>query len=182
MSQPSHTERSARRHAGATATFAAFVATVWVANLVVEHFGVVDVGFGLQGPAAVYVVGVAFTLRDLLHRIAGPYVVMAAIVVGAALSLLIAPAFAVASGVAFLVSELVDLLVYTPLQRRSWLGAIALSNTVGLAVDSLLFLWLAFGSLAFFWGQCVGKSWMTLIAVLLLAAARYGRALLPRYA
>jgi hypothetical protein len=43
-------------------------------------------------------------------------------------------------------------------------------------------LTLAFGSLQFFWGQVVGKAWMTLAAVIVLAAVRYGRALLPRYA
>jgi hypothetical protein len=36
-----------------------------------------------------------------------------------------------------------------------------LSNTVGLLIDSWLFLTIAFGSLAFFWGQVVGKAWMT---------------------
>lgn len=155
--------------------FGLFVATVWFANLLIQHFGIVDVGFGLKAPAGVFMVGIAFTLRDLLHRAAGPYVVMAAIVLGAALSWVIAPAFALASGVAFLVSEAADLTVYTPLERKSWLGAIALSNTVGLAVDSFLFLTLAFGSLQFFWGQVVGKAWMTLAAVIVLAAVRYGQ-------
>jgi hypothetical protein len=42
------------------------------------------------------------------------------------LSFLIAPTFALASGVAFLVSEAADLTVYTPLERRSWLGAVVL--------------------------------------------------------
>jgi uncharacterized PurR-regulated membrane protein YhhQ (DUF165 family) len=163
------------------AAAAGFVATIWVANWLISHFGVVPVGFGLVAPAGVYAVGVAFTLRDIVHRTLGPFVVMAAIVVGAMLSWLIAPQFALASGVAFLVSELSDLCVYTPLSERSWLGAVTLSNTVGLAVDSALFLTLAFGSLAFFWGQVVGKAWMTLLAVLLLAAVRH-RGLLARHA
>jgi len=158
---------------------AGFVATVWIANWLISHFGVVQVGFGLLAPAGVFAVGVAFTLRDIVHRTLGPYVVMGAIVLGAALSWLIAPAFALASGVAFLVSELADLMVYSPLRDRSWLGAVVLSNTVGLAIDSALFLWLAFGSLAFFWGQVVGKAWMTLLAVVLLGVVRH-RAVLAR--
>ena len=149
-----------------------FIATVWVANWLIAHFGVVHVGFGLLAPAGVFAVGVAFTLRDLVHRTLGPYVVMGAIVIGAALSWFVAPQFALASGVAFLVSELADLTVYTPLAERSWLASVTLSNTVGLVVDSALFLWLAFGSLAFFWGQVVGKAWMTLLAVALLGASR----------
>ena len=36
---------------------------------------------------------------------------------------------------------------------------------MGTLVDSALFLWLAFGSLAFLSGQVVGKLWMTALAV-----------------
>jgi uncharacterized PurR-regulated membrane protein YhhQ (DUF165 family) len=163
--------------------FAAFVATVWVANWLVSRFGIVPVGFGLHAPAAVYAVGVAFTLRDALQRTLGRFAVAAAVVVGAALSYLVAPQFAVASGAAFLVSELADFAVYTPLADRSRAGAVALSNTVGLLIDSWLFLTLAFGSLAFFWGQVAGKAEMTVLAVALIVAWRWrGRALLARYA
>lgn len=161
------------------AAAAGFIATIWAANWLISHYGVVHVGFGLLAPAGVFAVGVAFTLRDITHRCLGPWVVMAAILIGAALSWIIAPAFALASGVAFLVSELADLVVYTPLRERSWLGAVVTSNTVGLMIDSALFLWLAFGSLQFFWGQVVGKAWMTLLAVVLIAGAR---AVLPRHA
>jgi uncharacterized PurR-regulated membrane protein YhhQ (DUF165 family) len=69
--------------------------------------------------------------------------------------------------------------VYTPLERRTWIGAIVLSNTVGLAADSVIFLLGAFGSLEFLPGQMVGKAWMTLLAVVLLAGGR--RALLARH-
>jgi uncharacterized PurR-regulated membrane protein YhhQ (DUF165 family) len=41
--------------------FGLFVATVWFANLLIQHFGIVDVGFGLQAPAGVFMVGIAFT-------------------------------------------------------------------------------------------------------------------------
>jgi uncharacterized PurR-regulated membrane protein YhhQ (DUF165 family) len=131
-----------------------------------------------MAPAGVFMVGVAFTLRDLLQRTLGVRWTVAAVVIGAALSAFVSPAFALASGVAFLVSELADLTVYTPLERRSWLGAVGLSNTVGLLVDSWLFLTLAFGSLEFFWGQVVGKAWMTLLAVVVLGLGR--RAVLAR--
>jgi uncharacterized PurR-regulated membrane protein YhhQ (DUF165 family) len=164
---------------GLTALFA-FVATIFVANWLVQEFGVVNVGFGLRAPAAVFVVGVAFTLRDIVQRTLGRGPVIGAILVGALLSLIVAPAFAFASAVAFLFSELCDLALYTPLERRSFLGAVAASNLVGLVADSIIFLWLAFGSLAFFWGQVVGKAEMTLLALPLLYAAR--RALLPRHA
>jgi queuosine precursor transporter len=156
-----------------------YIATIFVANWLIQHVGIIGVGFGLQAPAGVLAVGAAFTLRDIVQRTLGREAVVIAILIGAALSYLVAPNFAIASGVAFLVSELADFAVYTPLERRSWLGAVALSNTVGLLVDSWLFLTLAFGSLQFFWGQVVGKAYMTVLAILLLAA---GRALLARNA
>jgi len=154
----------------------AFVGTVVLANALIERYGAVPVGFGLMAPAGVYAAGLAFTLRDLTHTALGRSAVIAAILAGAALSWAIAPAFAVASGVAFLVSEAADLAVYEPIRRRSWLGAVALSNTAGLIVDSALFLWLAFGSLAYLPGQLVGKAWMTALAIGALAIARQARA------
>jgi len=39
------------------------------------------------------------------------------------------------------------------------------SSAVGLVVDSILFLWLAFGSLAFLEGQIIGKAWMVLLSI-----------------
>lgn len=146
-----------------------YVATIFAANWLIKHVGIVGVGFGLVAPAGVFAAGVALTLRDVVQVALGRLVVVAAILAGAALSFLVSPAFALASGVAFLFSEIVDLAVYTPLERRAWLGAVALSNTVGAVVDSVLFLWLAFGSLEFLPGQVVGKSWTTLVAVVLLA-------------
>lgn len=164
-----------RRTVGAAILFGLYVGTVVVANWLVDRYGVVPVGFGLLAPAAVYVVGVAFTLRDLLHETVGRWPVLSAILIGAALSYVVSPAFAVASGVAFLFSELADFAVYTPLRDRHWIGAVVASNVVGLIVDSVLFLWLAFGSLQFLPGQVVGKAWMTLAAVVLLGTVRARR-------
>jgi uncharacterized PurR-regulated membrane protein YhhQ (DUF165 family) len=172
---------SMTRRAGLVALIL-FIATVWVANWLVSHYGIVDVGFGLKAPAAVFSVGVAFTLRDFVHRSLGRWWVVAGIVIGAGLSFLIAPTFALASGVAFLVSEAADLTVYTPLSERTWLGAVLLSNTVGLLIDSWIFLTLAFGSLTFFAGQVVGKAWMTVLTIAVIAAVRGARALSTRHA
>lgn len=156
-----------------TATALAYIGTIVAANWAVATIGPVPVGFGLVAPAGVYVAGLAFTLRDLLHEMAGTLVVLAAIAAGAAVSWLAAsPALAVASAAAFGLSELADLAVYAPLRRRRWLFAVAASNTVGLLADSVLFLTLAFGNLAYLPGQIVGKAWMTVAAVALLAGWR----------
>jgi hypothetical protein len=42
---------------------------------------------------------------------------------------------------------------------------------VGLVVDSVLFLALAFGSLEFLAGQVVGKAWVTALSVAVVALA-----------
>lgn len=126
----------------------------------------IPVAPGLLAPSGVLMVGLALVLRDLVQRRLGLAPAVLAILVGAALSALLAPpALVLASAVAFLVSEAADLAVYTPLQRRGLLLAVAASSLVGLAVDSVLFLWLAFGSLDYLAGQVVGKLWMVLAAL-----------------
>jgi uncharacterized PurR-regulated membrane protein YhhQ (DUF165 family) len=142
-----------------------FIGTVWMANYAVQHWGVVGVGFGLVAPAGVYFAGLAFTLRDVVQRTLGRYAAALAILIGAGLSWVISDRLAAASAVAFLVSELLDLIVYTATERRSFTGAVLVSNAVGIVTDSLVFLWIAFGSLEFFKGQVVGKAWMTLAAL-----------------
>jgi len=90
----------------------------------------------------------AFTFRDLTQEWLGRKVVLVAIVVGALLSWLVTSNrdLAVASGVAFLFSELADFAVYQPLRERRWLLAVAASNLVGLVIDSVLFLQIAFAA------------------------------------
>lgn len=161
----------ARVHLG-WLTAALYIATVFAANYAITHIGLVPVGFGLLAPAGVYFAGLAFTLRDLTHETLGRRVVLVAILTGALLSALLSPALALASGTAFLLSELADFAVYAPLRKRTWLGAVALSNTVGLVVDSVLFLWIAFGSLEVLPGQVVGKFWMTVLAIVVLGTGR----------
>jgi queuosine precursor transporter len=155
---------------------AGYIATIFLANLSLQYLGwcapggpcVVPVWPGLVAPSGVLWAGLAFTLRDLVQEEHGRLWTVVAIVVGAGLSALVSPQFAAASGLAFLLSELADFAVYTPLRRRNWIAAVALSNSVGLVADSVLFLSLAFGSLDFLAGQIVGKLWMTLLAVILL--------------
>lgn len=151
---------------------ASYAGTIVAANWAIQTFGLVPVGFGLLAPAGVYFAGLAFTLRDLIHERTGRWAVLGCIGAGAAISSLISPTFALASGTAFLLSELADFAVYEPLRERRWLAAVLASNAVGLVVDSALFLWLAFGSLDFLAGQVVGKAWMTLLAILLLGEVR----------
>jgi hypothetical protein len=160
------------RRVTAAAVFAALIATVIAANWLVQHVGFVSVGFGLVAPAGVYAAGLAFVFRDVLHELAGRRWVALAVLAGAAVSWLISPALAAASAIAFLASEAADWAAYEPLRRWRWWGAVTGSNVVGLCVDSVVFLAIAFGSLQFFWGQAIGKAWMTLAALAVLIVVR----------
>jgi hypothetical protein len=129
----------------------------------------------------VYAVGLAFTLRDITHRELGRLAVVGCIIVGCLLAYLVEgnghvpgghTSIAVASACAFLGSELADLMVYERIARRTFLGAVAASNTVGAILDSALFLWLAFSGLSLIGGQVWGKLLMTAVALPLVAAGR----------
>ena len=133
----------------------------------------IPVAPGLMAPSGVLMVGLALVLRDMVQRRLGLGWAGAAVLAGAALSALLAPpALVVASAAAFLVSEAADLAVYTPLQRRGLVLAVALSGIVGLVLDSVVFLLLAFGSLEYVAGQVVGKLWMVLASLPLVAWLR----------
>lgn len=124
---------------------------------------------GLMAPSGVLMIGLALVLRDLVQRRLGLGWAAGAILAGAALSALLAPpALVIASALAFLLGEAADLAVYTPLQRRRLVLAVLASGAVGLVVDSLVFLWVAFGSLDYLAGQVVGKAWMVLLALPLI--------------
>lgn len=151
---------------------AAFLLTIPLANWALRTWGFVSIGFGLTAPAGVYFAGLAFGLRDIAHELTGRMYVIVAIVVGAALSWGIEPDFAVASGVAFLVSESADLAVYDPLRNRNWPAAVVLSNTVGSAVDSVLFLGLAFSSTASWVDLTIGKLYMVAPVIFLMREVR----------
>ncbi len=159
-----------------------FALTIPAANWLIGHVGatciangpcVVPVAPGLMAPSGVMMVGVALVLRDLVQRRLGAIMSALAILCGTALSAMLAPpSLVLASGVAFLLSEFADLAVYTPLSRRRLVVAVVASSVVGLVVDSIVFLWLAFGSLDFLLGQVVGKGWMVLLSIPFVAWLR----------
>jgi queuosine precursor transporter len=92
-----------------------------------------------MAPSGVLMIGLALVLRDIVQRRLGRAWSLGAIVAGALISALLAPAaLVVASTAAFFLSELADFLVYTPLQRRRLVLAVTASSLVGLIVDSLV--------------------------------------------
>lgn len=122
----------------------AYIASIVAANWLTATFGLVPVGFGLLVTAGTFAAGIALVARDGVQQTSGKRWVIGAILVGAALSYFTSsPALAIASGLAFLVSELVDLGVFTPLRDRSLATAVLLSSVVSAPVDTVLFLRIA---------------------------------------
>jgi queuosine precursor transporter len=96
-----------------------------------------------------------------------------AILAGAALSAIVAPPpLVLASTASFLLSELADMGVFTPLRERRLALAVLASGLVGAIVDSAVFRYLAFGQLTYLNGLIVGKLWASLAAFGLLTALR----------
>ena len=179
-SEPGRPLRSRRQTEG-FAYLGVFILSILAANWMIGNVGaaceanglcVIPLLPGVLAPSSVMVVGLSFVLRDLVQRRLGLRWAVGAIVFGAALSAVVAPpSLVIASAIAFLLSELADLLVYTPLQRRLLLAVFA-SSLVGLAVDSVLFLGLAFGELSFLAGMLLGKSLMVLLVLPFIAYLR----------
>lgn len=165
-------------------TIAATIATAYLASILAANYAIAHIGQahafgphtlpvwpGLDAPSGVYVVGVTLVLRDVVQRQLGKLPTFALILAGAGLTALFSPSLAFASAAAFLIAETVDFGVFSLTEKRGgFIPAVAASNAVSLVVDSIVFLWLAFGSLAFVEGQIVGKLWATLAGVAILAA------------
>jgi len=163
-------------------TIVAYFACIPAANWMIGNAGTVcvpngpcliPVAPGLMAPSGVLMVGFALVLRDLVQRSFGTLVGLVAVLIGTVASALIAPTeLVIASGVAFLLSELADFAVYTPLQRRGLVLAVVTSSAVGLVVDSFVFLSLAFHNLDFIAGQIVGKVWSVAASVMAMSIVR----------
>jgi queuosine precursor transporter len=151
--------------------FVAFLLCVPVANFLILHVGtkcvpdgpcLVPVGFGLMAPSGVLVVGLALVLRDLVYETSGWRGAFAAIGLGALASAFFAPAtLVVASVSAFLVSESLDSGAYAWARRYSIALAVLVSGVVGSVVDSVVFLYVAFGDLTYVYGQVLAKAYAT---------------------
>jgi queuosine precursor transporter len=156
---------------------------VILANWLASRY-VASVGFGRLAPAGVFCIGGVLVLRDWLQQLRGLLWTMPLVYAAGLASWAIGDAagwtrlekIAVASVVAFTVSETVEAVVFTPLRRRNLTLGVAFSATVGNALDSWLFLQLAFSSQAFFVGQFIGKGEMIALGT---ALTLWRRRLLP---
>jgi len=167
LDQASGVKDSGRRKLKLTIALLAYVASIVVANIATSYFGLVPIGFGLLVSAGSFAAGAALVLRDAVQVYGDRRYVFGAILVGAVLSFAMAsPGIAFASAIAFLVSELVDWGIFTPIRRKGRARAVIVSSVVSAPVDTVLFLYLAGFEVT--WqavlGQFIVKTVMALIA------------------
>jgi uncharacterized PurR-regulated membrane protein YhhQ (DUF165 family) len=118
----------------------AYAGSIVAANVATDRIGLVSVA-GLVVTAGTFLAGLTLILRDAVDAVAGRRVMLAAIATGVALSAATTtPSLAVASAVAFGVSELADAATWTQLCPRSMPWAVLVSSAVSAPIDSVLFL------------------------------------------
>jgi uncharacterized PurR-regulated membrane protein YhhQ (DUF165 family) len=158
----------------------AFVSLVLLANWLASAYIVHVPLTPYMAPAGVFCIGGVLVLRDWMQQLAGLGRTMPLVYAAGLLSWLVGDLagwtslqkIAIGSVVAFTVSETVEALVFTPIRDRSLTLGVALSATIGNAVDSWIFLTIAFSSTAFFWGQFWGKNEAIAVGVLLTLGRR----------
>jgi len=138
-----------------------YLAAVVAANLSVAAFGPIVTPIN-----AFFLIGLDLSLRDVLHaRWSGDRLVLRMgllIATAGAISYALNPAsetIALASVIAFVVSNTADALVFQRLAKAGYLVRSNASNTAGAALDSLIFPSIAFGGFlpAVVLGQFVAK-------------------------
>lgn len=138
----------------------AYAAAIITANLAVAAYGPSITVYN-----AFLLIGLDLVLRDYLHdvwatnRLAKMGTLIAAT---SAASFVLNPAtgrIAIASAIAFGVAAMFDWATYSAAERLPWLVRSSASNTIGAAVDSVLFPTIAFGALLWpiIMGQFIAK-------------------------
>lgn len=155
----------------------AMAAVIVLSNVLVQH----PINDWLTWGAFSY--PLVFLVTDLTNRALGPQaarrVAWVGFAVAVAVSLGLAPwRIALASGAAFLISQIMDIAVFNRWRRQSWWKAPLIGSLVASTVDTAVFFFLAFGGSDMDWlmlasGDLAVKA---LMAALLLAPYR---ALLP---
>lgn len=125
-------------------------------------------------PSALWVVAISFILRDVVQITLGREVAWVAIAIGSAMSYFLADPFvALASCVAFAVSESIDAIIFTPLANKGrFLLGITISGYAAGFVDSALFVRIAFGSFDGWWQLGLAKAIVIAVATPFALLAR----------
>lgn len=133
-----------------------YLASILLANITVDLLGIVELG-GVSFPAGVVFVGLTFSFRDLTQRTWGDWQVWYWMLIASVITALFNWHLAIASLSAFLVSETVDWFVFKVLKLHLRYR-IMLANLFAVPLDSLIFVYIAFGWLPeVMFGQSVIK-------------------------
>ena len=178
MKLPSRLHSSLQSLSGLQIPIAAMAAVIVLSNVLVQH----PINDWLTWGAFSY--PLVFLVADLCNRVLGPAAARRVAWVGFALavavSLTVAPwRIALASGAAFIVSQLLDITVFNRWRQQSWWKAPLIGSLAASVADTAVFFFLAFAGSGMDWlrlasGDLAVKALMA--AVLLVPY----RALLPR--
>ncbi len=154
----------------------AMAVIVVASNILVQH----PLGAFLTWGALTY--PLAFLVNDLVNRLQGAaaarQVVLIGFVVGLVCSVigtqimgefgpLVTLRIAIASGVAFLVGQLLDITVFNRLRRAEWWRAPLAATLVGSSIDSVIFFTIAFAASLSFLEPANDVAWANEIGALL---------------
>jgi len=125
-----------------------------------------------------------FLVCDLTNRAVGPAAARRVAFVGFAIAVAVSAALApwriaAASGSAFIVSQLLDIVVFNRWRRQSWWKAPLIGSQVASVIDTAVFFFLAFAGTGVPWLQLAAGDLAIKALMALLLLAPY-RALLPR--
>jgi len=160
-----------------------YIVCVLTADILAARF-IVPLPFGLAVPAGVFAIAPTFTLRDVIHerwgRRGAYYLIGCASIISWLIAVItgsgVLARVTLASVLAFAFNEVLDTEVYAVLRARSRAAAILGSNAVSAAVDSALFILVAFGPN---WRLIVGQYVVKMILAGVVALWVLRRSTLP---
>lgn len=156
--------------AGFAALVAAMVAIVASANYLVQF----PVNDWLTWGAITY--PVSYFITDLTNRLYGPMRARRVVWTGFALAVVLSvwlasPRIALASGSAFLVSQMMDIGIFNRLRHRGWWQPPLFSSVIGSLVDTVLFFALAFYGTSMPWLTLAAGDYGVKVAIALVLLA-----------
>lgn len=116
-----------------------YLLSIVLVNFAFSYLPMIDLPFDQKIPVGTLLVGFIFVIRDYAQKEVGNWIYLA-MFVGVILSYVMADPFvAIASAVAFAISEIVDALVFT-YTNKSMKDRILISSAASTPVDSAVFL------------------------------------------
>ena len=152
-----------------------YLASILLGNIFVDRFGIVKLTvadlhkpdapyFFIVFPAGVVFIGLTFSFRDYVQRLWGDWACWIWMAMACALTVLMSWQLALASFLAFLVSESADWAAFKFL-KMPFRNRILISNLISCPLDSAVFVTLAFG---WFWPAIWGQALIKYLSGLLV--------------